>query len=221
MAPKEEEEHVPLDMEHQLPPLQADAQELERMLDVIEKEIVPLTSEAVGDGNKVFGAAILNDKLETKVIQTNRELISPLFHGEVHAIYAWSSQTPAPDRGAAARDGVFLSTHEPCCMCISSIVWAGFQKVYYLFPYTLTASQGIPHDLNIMHELWGVSTYRKQNKYCSTTCLMDLVQELSDEDPLKQKLQATLARLVAVYDALSNQYHTEKADNTSNSLAFG
>jgi hypothetical protein len=26
---------------------------------------------------------------------------------------------------------------------------------------------------------------------------------------------------VAVYDALSNQYHTEKADNTSNSLAFG
>jgi tRNA(Arg) A34 adenosine deaminase TadA len=160
-----------------------------------------------------------NDQLETAVIRTNRELISPLFHGEFHAIYTWSSQTPAANRAAAALNGIFLSTHEPCCMCISStIVWAG----YYLFPYTLTASQGIPHDLNIMHELWGVSTYRKQNMYCSTACLRELVQELNDEESLKEKLQATLARLVTMCDTISNQYHTEKADNnTSNSLASG
>jgi tRNA(Arg) A34 adenosine deaminase TadA len=129
-----EEEHVPIDMEHQLPPLKATAQELERMLHVIEHEIFSLTREAVGDGNKVFGAAILDETFQTEVIQTNRELISPLFHGEVHAIYVWSSQTPAAERGDAARNSIFLSTHEPCCMCISSIVWAGFKRVYYLFP---------------------------------------------------------------------------------------
>jgi GTP cyclohydrolase I len=50
---------------------------------------------------------------------------------------------------------------------------------------------------------------------------MELVEELSDEEPLKGTLQETLSRLVTMYDKLSNQYHTEKADNASNSLAFG
>mmetsp|Transcript_7963 Transcript_7963/g.14483 ORF Transcript_7963/g.14483 Transcript_7963/m.14483 type:complete len:218 (-) Transcript_7963:171-824(-) len=212
---------VPLDLEHQLPPLQASPQDLQRMLAVIEDDIVSLTEEGVKDGNKVFGAAILDPSLKPVVVQTNSELKSPLFHGEVHCIYEWSNTIPPANRGEAAKTGVFLSTHEPCCMCISSIVWTGFQKVYYLFPYTLTASQGIPHDLNIMHELWGVSTYRKQNKFCTTACLMTLVQDLPDDEPLKATLQATIEKLMTKYEEMSNQYHTEKSTNECNSLAFG
>ena len=212
---------VPLDLDHQLPPLQASPQDLKAMLAVIEDDIVPLTEAGVKDGNKVFGAAILDSSLKPVVVQTNSELKSPLFHGEVHCIYEWSNTTPPGNRGEAAKTGVFLSTHEPCCMCISSIVWTGFQKVYYLFPYTLTASQGIPHDLNIMHELWGVSTYRKQNKFCTTACIMTLVQDLPDDEPLKPTLQATVARLMDKYEKMSNQYHTEKSSNDCNSLAFG
>ena len=88
----------------------------------------------------------------------------------------WAAETPPAARGQSAADAVFLSTHEPCCMCISSIVWAGFRKVYYLFPYLTTREQGIPHDLDIMHELWNVPSYQKRNKFCATACIIDQIQ---------------------------------------------
>ena len=72
-----------------------------------------------------------------------------------------------------------------------------------------------------MHELGGVATYRKQNKFCTTSCLMELVDELSEEEPKKKVLQAIIQRLMVSYDDLSKQYHTEKANNEENSLAFG
>jgi tRNA(Arg) A34 adenosine deaminase TadA len=212
---------VKIDTEHQLAPLKPTPETLEKLLNVIEQEIVPLTQKGVLNGNKVFGAAILNENLTPTLCQTNSELKSPLFHGEVHCIYEWSQQTEPGERGTQARQSVFLSTHEPCCMCISSIVWSGFQQCYYLFPYELTMMQGIPHDINIMHELWGVSSYRKQNKFISTGCLMTLVEELPESEPRKKALQAQIQRLVQVYDEMSKTYHTEKANNQDNSLAFG
>ena len=75
-------------------------------------------------------------------------------------------------------------------MCISSILWSGFTKVYYFFPYSVTAAQGIPHDIATMHELWNCTTYRKQNKYLSTASLMDLVKDLpagKDKEELEAK----------------------------------
>jgi len=212
---------VVLDLSNQLPKLSATADELEKMLTCIETDIFPLTTRGVALGNKVFGAAILDSSFQTILAETNAEIESPLFHGEVHLISEWSKLTPPSQRGTAAKECIFLSTHEPCCMCISSIVWTGFQRVYYLFPYELTSQQGIPHDINIMHELWGVATYRKQNKFCTTSCLMELVDELSEEEPKKKVLQAIIQRLMVSYDDLSKQYHTEKANNEENSLAFG
>lgn len=79
----------------------------------------------------------------------------------------------------------------------------------------------IPHDIQTMHELWGVTTYRKQNKYLSSACLMDLVEALPDEDEAKAELLATQNRLLATYDALANQYHSEKEANPKNSLVLG
>ena len=212
---------VVLDTENQLPELTANADELERMLSCISDEIFPLTTEGVAKGNKVFGAAILNSALETTLVETNSELTSPLFHGEVHAIYNWCKIVPSGQRGPSAKSSVFLSTHEPCCMCISSIVWTGFEKVYYLFPYSLTKEQGIPYDINIMHELWGVDSYRKQSKFCSTACLMDLVENLPDDNPKKKELQKTMEELKVKYEKLSKMYHSEKSTNEDNSLAFG
>lgn len=72
-----------------------------------------------------------------------------------------------------------------------------------------------------MHELWGVSTYRKENKYLSSACLMELVHALPETDPLKPELLETQARLLALYDALANQYHSEKMENPQNSLVLG
>ncbi|CAB9506724.1 Cytidine and deoxycytidylate deaminase zinc-binding region [Seminavis robusta] len=213
-------EGVVLDAKTQKAPLTATAAELKRMFEVIEKEILPVTTEGVAKGNKVFGASILNKDLSTVTVGTNAETECPLFHGEVKCIYEWSKVTCPSARGPAAQEAVFLSTHEPCCMCISSILWSGFTKVYYFFPYTVTAAQGIPHDINTMHELWGVNTYRKRNKYMSTICLIDLVKGLEDSDD-KKELEATVERLLASYDTLSNKYHTEKSNNADNSLVLG
>jgi tRNA(Arg) A34 adenosine deaminase TadA len=119
---------------------------------------------------------------------------------------------------------ILLATHEPCCMCgVSSILWAGFPKVYYFISYAHTTAQGIPHDVNTMHELWGVNSYRKNNKYISTVCIMDLFDELDDTvvPDEKKELQATVQRLMSAHDALSNKYHTEKSGNSENNLVLG
>ena len=212
---------VVIDKSKEKPKLTATPTELKRMLQVIEDDILPKTTQGVQDGNKVFGAAILDSNFNTVHADTNSETTCPLFHGEVKLIYEWSKLIPAKERGPTAQNNsIFLSTHEPCCMCISSILWAGFTKVYYFFSYTITSAQGIPHDINTMHELWGVSTYRKQNKYLSTICIMDLINELPEGNE-KNELQQTSKRLMEIYDKLSNQYHTEKSQNTNNSLVLG
>lgn len=198
------------------------AEQLERMLDVIANEVFPKTRRCVTEeGNKVFGAAVLknNASLDTLVADTNHEMECPLYHGEIYVIHQWTEKTPAEQRGEVAGKSIFLSTHEPCCMCISSIVWAGFKKVYYLFPYETTSEQGIPHDINIMHELWGVQTYRKKNEFCTSECIIDLVDALPDSEK-RTELKQKIADLTAQYEKLSNVYHSEKVTNTSNSLAF-
>lgn len=212
---------VVIDQEKQKPTLTATPAQLKRFLEVIQNEILPQTTEEVAVGNKVFGAAILDQTLQTVHADTNRETTCPLFHGEVQTIYEWSQRVPASERGPAAQSSVFLSTHEPCCMCISSIVWAGFQTVYYFFPYSVTTKQGIPHDIQTMHELWGVTSYRKQNRYCSTACIMDLIEALPDTASEKQDLLAMQNHLIAAYDELSKKYHTEKTSNKNNSLVLG
>lgn len=210
---------VVIDSSNQKPKLSATASEIEMMLNVMEEQILPLTEEGVRNGNKVFGAAVLDKDLKNVIAGTNSETECPLFHGEVKVIYEWSRIIPASERGGAAASSVFLATHEPCCMCISSILWSGFNTVYYFFPYEITRDQGIPHDINTMHELWGVNTYRKQNKYLTTCCLMTAIESLQDGQE-KKTLQATSKRLLAKYEALSNKYHTEKEENPNNSLAL-
>lgn len=213
---------VVIDENNQKPPLTASYDELKRMLHVIRDDILPKTRVGVANGNKVFGAAVLENRttMKTIVADTNNELICPMFHGEVHVIYQWSKIVPPSQRGKASQEAVFLATHEPCCMCISSILWSGFATCYYLFPYSVTSAQGIPYDINTMHELWNVPTYRKQNKYLSTACIMDLVNELSN-DSERNELLDLQTELINEYNALANQYHTEKVNNVNNTLVLG
>ncbi len=217
--------NVIIDHSKQQKELKYTAEELNRLLAVIEQDILPKTREGVQNGNKVFGAAILNSGLEVVHCDTNDETTCPLFHGEMKTIYEWSKKTQAQCRGPEAQESVFLSTHEPCCMCISSIVWSGFRKVVYLFPYSITSEQGIPHDINTMHELWGVSSYRKKNKYCATACLMDLIQQIDTTNDAaleakKSSLMEMITRLINEYNTLSEKYHSEKKDNEKNSLVL-
>ncbi len=56
---------VVIDGSLQRAPLKASMDEIRRMLLIIKDEVLPKTKVGVTNGNKVFGAAILNDKLET------------------------------------------------------------------------------------------------------------------------------------------------------------
>ena len=101
-----------------------------RLLDVMEHDILPLTDRGVSAGNKVFGAAVLRKAdLSVVVAETNGETENPLWHGEVHTLKRFYELPERPAPGELA----FLSTHEPCTMCMSAITWAGFDNFYYFF----------------------------------------------------------------------------------------
>ncbi|HEX4297706.1 MAG TPA: nucleoside deaminase, partial [Devosia sp.] len=130
---------------------------LDRLLDVIEFDIAPLTWAGVERGNKLFGAAILRKSdLSLVVAETNNEIENPLWHGEIHAIKRFY-EIPAeqrPDPGAC----LFLATHEPCSLCLSGITWSGFDNFYFLFSHQDSAdSFAIPHDIQILKAVYAVA----------------------------------------------------------------
>lgn len=182
-----------------------------RLLDVMEQDILPMTELSVASGNKVFGAAILRKSdLSLVVAETNNELENPLWHGEVHTLKRFYELDDKPP----TKDLIFLSTHEPCTLCMSAITWAGFDNFYYFFSHEDSRdSFAIPHDLKILKEVFGLEPggYRRQNAFWSSFAIADLVE--TEEPALKESLKAQTARIRARYEALSNTYQASKSAN--------
>ncbi|KAA0100919.1 nucleoside deaminase [Mycolicibacterium sp. P1-18] len=183
-----------------------------RLLDVVDHDILPLTERGVASGNKVFGAAILRKSdLSLVVAGTNDETDNPLLHGEINTLNQfYASSAPRPPTSEL----VFLTTHEPCTLCMSAITWAGFDNYYYFYSHEDSRdSFAIPHDLVILKELFGLEPggYRRSNAFWTAYALADLVE--SEDEPLRSELRAQTARIKARYAALSEQYQESKGDN--------
>lgn len=183
---------------------------LSRLLDVVEHDIAPLTRIGVDRGDKIFGAAVLRKSdRELIVAATNEETQCPLWHGEVVAIrefYGLGEASRPP-----AEECLFLSTHEPCSLCLSAITWAGFDNFYYLFSYEDSRDAfAIPHDLRILEQVFGCSEggYRPRNDYWQSHNIAEMIEATTA--PQAAELRRRLASLRRTYDSLSAGYQDSK-----------
>jgi tRNA(Arg) A34 adenosine deaminase TadA len=193
---------------------------LDRLLDVIEHDLVPLSQAGVASGNKIFGAAILSKADWSLVVAAvNDETENPLWHGEMHAIKKFY-ELPADARPQPS-ECLFLATHEPCSLCLSGITWSGFDNFYYLFSYEDTRDEfGIPHDIRILREVYAVPDpdraevppdrplYNRKNDFFQAHDIMAMTGGLDRGH--KEALTARIDSLTAAYRELSAAYQREK-----------
>jgi len=181
-----------------------------RILDLILNEIIPLTYTNVLKGNKIFGGAIISKHdLSTICIGVNNEIENPLLHGEISTINNFFEK-----KKIEPKECFFISTHEPCSLCLSAITWSGFNNFYYFFPYEDTKDKfNIPHDLNILSQVFNVinGKYNNSNPYWQSFSILNEISKLSANDELI--LKSKIDKIYKKYQDLSLKYQISKKDN--------
>jgi tRNA(Arg) A34 adenosine deaminase TadA len=180
------------------------------VLDIFINNLIPETRLAVDKGNKIFGAFVIKKSdFSLFVTGTNNEIVNPLYHGEISALFNFFKSNKLN-----SKDYFFISSHEPCSLCLSAITWSGFDNFYYFFPYEDTKSNfNIPHDLNILKEIFNIDQghYNKNNNYWKSYSIIEKINELSDEE--KDELLLKIDKIKQLYWDLSNNYQTTKISN--------
>jgi tRNA(Arg) A34 adenosine deaminase TadA len=174
------------------------AREVDRLLDVIEEEILPLTEVLVTQGHNLFGAAVLDGvTLRTLTVGSNRRGDNPVYHGEIDTILRFFELPHRP----GAEETLFLATHEPCAMCLSALAWSGFREVWHLFDYDETASDfHMADDLKMLESLFGTTSPNRDNAYFRLRANREALDGLEAGD--RKRLEARIARIKELYREL-------------------
>jgi len=140
--------------------------------------------------------------LLSRLLESIEQDILPLTMHLLKRYHEWpEADRPAPDTL------IFLSTHEPCSMCLSAIAWSGFENIRYLFTHQDDSRDAfaIPHDLRILKEVFDVDpgNYRRDNAFFEAASIRDAVSQLPDEnrDALLSRADLIAARYAALSDA--------------------
>lgn len=184
---------------------------IDRLLTVMEKEIIPLTKAGVRNGNKIFGAAMLNKSdLSTIIVGTNHETENPLWHGEVYTIKLYYEMVNIDkSKRVDPKNVIFFATHEPCTLCSSAITWGGYDNFYYLFCHEDSRdSFNIGHDLKILKEVFkhDPGGYARQNAYWNAYSVVDLINNCDKKTRAGffdrvDKIKKTYAEMSDIYQA--------------------
>ena len=181
------------------------------ILDVIINSLIPLTRKSVENGNKIFGAAIIKKSdYSVEIIGTNNENINPIFHGEISTINNFFNKKDIENPNKY----LFISSHEPCSLCLSAITWSGFDNFYYLFHYEETESTfNIPYDLKILKEVFKIDKgeYSKNNTFWQSYSIIEEIKELKTSE--NNKLLAKIKEINKLYEDISNNYQSAKNSN--------
>ena len=172
-----------------------EVEKIEKILDVIRDEILPLTECETTRGNHVFGGAILrSDTLTSVMVGSNNRVENPLFHGEIDTLIRFFKLPVHP----RTDELVFLATHEPCPMCAAAIAWAGFREIWVLFgPEEMAEDFNMPVDMEIYKELFGSNGVRPDNKFFKKYSITGAIAEL-DTDRFDETLGEIRKRYAAM-----------------------
>ena len=181
-----------------------------KILDIFLNNLIPETKISVSKGNKIFGAFVLN-KIDLSLVVTgvNNEIENPIYHGEISTIINFFKL-----RNLNPKDYLFISSHEPCSLCLSAITWSGFDNFYYLFHYEETESNfNIPYDLKILKEVFKIDKgqYSKINSFWQSYSIIEEIKKLQNSE--NDKLLAKIKEINKLYEDISNNYQSAKNSN--------
>ncbi len=181
-----------------------------KILDIFLNNLIPETKISVSKGNKIFGAFVLN-KIDLSLVVTgvNNEIENPIYHGEISTIINFFKL-----RNLNPKDYLFVSSHEPCSLCLSAITWSGFDNFYYLFHYEETESTfNIPYDLKILKEVFKIDKgqYSKINSFWQSYSIIEEIKELKNSE--NDKLLEKIKEINKLYEDISNNYQLAKNSN--------